>query len=278
MARKTAVALVALVLAMIAAAGALRVPQVRRVLMLARLYPVYQVATTEKAVALTFDISWGTKTPAPVVEILRDKKVRSTFFLSGPWVMNHSDLARLIKDAGHEIASHGHKHINYSQLSEEGIAEQLRLAHQSIREVLGVEPNLIRTPNGDYDDRVVKVIREGGYEVIQWSVDSLDWMNPGVDRIISRVLSLAHPGAIILMHASDSCQQTTAALPAVIDGLRAKGFRLLTVSELLKLAVTPGKLGTPLEPGTYAAPSEPAPLAPAPSARPTPPAPPARRR
>lgn len=254
MARKIAVALVALALVLIGAAGALRVPQVRRVLMLARLYPVYQVATTDKVAALTFDISWGTKTPAPVVEILKEKKVRSTFFLSGPWVMNHSELARLIKDGGHELASHGHKHINYSQLSEEGIAEQLRLAHQSIKEVLGAEPNLIRTPNGDYDDRVVRVIRAGGYEVIQWSVDSLDWMNPGVDRIINRVLSLVHPGAIILMHASDSCQQTTTALPAVIDGLRAKGYRLVTVSELLKLAVTPGKLGTPLEPGTFTAP------------------------
>lgn len=257
MARKAVLAILAAGAILLALA---QFPLVRRVMLLARLYPVYQVATTDKVAALTFDISWGTKTPAPVVEILKEKELRCTFFLSGPWVMNHPELARLIKDGGHEIASHGHRHINYSTLSPEGIAEQLRLAHQSLKQVLGVEAKLIRTPNGDYNDTVVRTLRENGYEVIQWSTDSLDWMNPGVDRIIGRVLDRVHPGDIILMHASDSCKQTVAALPAVIDGLRAKGYRLVTVSELLRLAEPAGR--RPLEPGTFARPAEPAPAPP----------------
>ncbi|MDI6870683.1 MAG: polysaccharide deacetylase family sporulation protein PdaB [Bacillota bacterium] len=254
MARKVVLALLAVLAVLL---GLAQLPPVRRVMLLARLYPVYQVATTEKVAALTFDISWGTKTPAPVVEILRQKNLRCTFFLSGPWVMNHPDLARLIKAGGHEIASHGHRHLNYSTLSADGVAEQLRLAHQSIKQVLGVEPNLIRTPNGDYNDTVIRTIRANGYEAIQWSTDSLDWLNPGVERIISRVLDRVHPGDIILMHASDSCRQTVAALPAVIDGLRAKGYRLVTVSELLRLAEPAGRR-SPLEPGTYTRPEAPA--------------------
>ncbi len=251
MARKV---VAALLLALAVLLGLAQFPAVRRVMRLARLYPVYQVATDEKVAALTFDISWGTKTPGPVLEILRQKKLRCTFFLSGPWVRNYPELARAIRDGGHEIASHGHRHSNYSTLGPEGVAEQLRLAHQSLKDVLGVEARLIRTPNGDYDDTVVRTIRENGYEVIQWSTDSLDWLNPGVGRIITRVLDRVHPGDIILMHASDSCRQTVEALPAVIDGLQAKGYRLVTVSELLRLAEPAGRR-SPLEPGTYTRPA-----------------------
>lgn len=252
MARKAVLAVLLVAAALLAV---LQFPPVRRTLLLARVYPIYQVATTEKVAALTFDISWGTQTPAPVVEILRQQNLRCTFFLSGPWVMNHPELARLIKEGGHEIASHGHRHINYSSLGPEGIAEELRLAHQCLKQVLGVDARLIRTPNGDYNDVVVRTLRENGYEVIQWSVDSLDWMNPGVERIVGRVLRLVHPGAVILMHASDSCRQTVAALPAVIDGLRAQGYRLVTVSELLRCAEPSGR--GPLEPGTYTRPATP---------------------
>lgn len=196
---------------------------------------IYRVKTDQPAVALTFDISWGTQTPPPVMDILKTHNVKATFFLSGPWVRRYPELARRLADEGHEIGSHGHRHINLSREARETVAEEIRLAHQAIREVTGREANLIRTPNGDFDQMVVEVAAGEGYRVIQWSVDSLDWMNPGVEAITNRVLRLAHPGAIILMHASDTCKQTTAALPAVIAGLQQKGFRLVTVSELLAM-------------------------------------------
>lgn len=196
---------------------------------------IYRVKTDQPALALTFDISWGTQTPPPVMEILKTHNVKATFFLSGPWVKRYPEMARRLAEDGHEIGSHGHRHINLSREARETVAEEIRLAHQAIQEVTGKSANLIRTPNGDFDRMVVEVAAEQGYRVIQWSVDSLDWMNPGTDAITDRVLRLAHPGAIILMHASDTCKQTVAALPAVIDGLHRKGFRLVTVSELLSM-------------------------------------------
>jgi peptidoglycan/xylan/chitin deacetylase (PgdA/CDA1 family) len=108
-------------------------------------------------------------------------------------------------------------------------------AHQNIREVTGINANLIRTPNGDYNDQVIEAAHECKYEAIQWSVDSLDWMNPGVNTITERVGKKVHPGAIILMHASDTCKQTTEALPQVIKNLKSQGYELVTVSELMKL-------------------------------------------
>ncbi len=195
---------------------------------------IFKVDTAQKVVALTFDISWGEKSPEPILDILQAKHVgKVTFFLSGPWVLHHQEIARRIKSMGFEIGSHGHMHKNFSEQSDGWIREQVQKAEQSIKDVLGIKTTLIRTPNGDFNRRTLFLLNQMGYTVIQWHTDSLDWMNPGVEQIKSRVLTKVVPGDIILMHASDSCKQTHLALPAVIDGLRAKGYSFATVSELI---------------------------------------------
>jgi polysaccharide deacetylase family sporulation protein PdaB len=196
---------------------------------------IYSVQTEKKMIALTFDISWGEKRTEPILKILEDKGVKkATFFLSSPWSKSHPDIVNHIVKGGWEIGNHGHKHVNYSSLNDEEIRTQIKTSHQILNEVTGQSPTLIRMPNGDFDKRVLRAANELNYTVIQWDTDSLDWMNPGVDNIINRVVSKAHPGDIILMHASDSCKQTHEALPVIIDQLRAKGYEFVTVGELLK--------------------------------------------
>lgn len=195
---------------------------------------IYSVKTDQKIVALTFDISWGEKTPGPVLDVLEKENLKkATFFLSGPWTSTHSDIAKRIKTMGFEIGSHGNLHKNFSEYSNDWIDVQVKKAEESIFDVTGVKTKLIRTPNGDFNSRVLKKLSTMGYTTIQWDTDSLDWKNPGVDAIVNRVLSKAHPGDIILMHASDSCKQTVEALPRIIAGLRAKGYEFVTVSELI---------------------------------------------
>lgn len=195
---------------------------------------VYRVKTEEPVVALTFDISWGEKVPPPVLDILEREAVKCTFFLSGPWAVKHPGIARRIADDGHEVGSHGWRHENYSTFSDAVIREEIAKAHRALEETTGRIPTLIRTPNGDWNERVVKAISEAGYRAIQWSVDSLDWKDIGAKVSTKRVLDQAGPGAIILMHASDSAEQTPDSLPGVIQGLKEKGYQLVTVSELLK--------------------------------------------
>ena len=195
---------------------------------------IFKVDTAQKVAALTFDISWGEKSPGPILDILQAKHVtKATFFLSGPWVLHHQEIARRIKSMGFEIGSHGHMHKNFSEQSDGWIREQVRKAEQSIKDVLSIKTTLIRTPNGDFNKRTLALLNQMGYTVIQWHTDSLDWMNPGVEQIKARVLTKVVPGDIILMHASDSSKQTYLALPAIIDGLRAKGYSFVTVSELI---------------------------------------------
>lgn len=197
-------------------------------------HAIYKVETERKVVALTFDISWGTKVPGPVMDTLKKYEVKSTFFLSGPWVRKYPEFPRRLAQEGHEIASHGNRHIDLDKESPATVKEEIVTAHESIKEVTGVEPRLIRTPNGAWNDMVLEVADELGYKVIQWSADSLDWKKPGVDAIVNRVLDRVHPGAIILMHASDTCLQTPEALPRVIEGLKARGYEMVTVSKLLE--------------------------------------------
>jgi len=203
-------------------------------------WPVFYVKTDQKAVALTFDISWGTKTPYLVLPVLERANQRATFFLSGPWATRNSDIARAIAAAGHEIASHGDRHDNLSTLERAGVEQNIRKAHTDLKQILGVETRFFRPPNGDYDDTVVDTAKALGYETIIWSVDSLDWKNPGVSTMISRVTKMVFPGAIILFHASDSSRETHLALPETIQALRDAGYKIVTLGELWKMG-EPGR-------------------------------------
>ncbi|BAD39998.1 MAG: polysaccharide deacetylase family sporulation protein PdaB [Symbiobacterium thermophilum] len=198
------------------------------------LRPIYSARTEDKVVALTFDISWGNQMAPKVLEVLRNEKVPATFFLSGPWAKNHAELVKQIQADGHEIESHGHAHVDLNTLGREGAARNIAAAHAILKELTGRDPTYIRPPNGAFNEASVQAAKDLGYATVIWSVDSLDWKNPGVDRIVNRTVRLAHPGAIILMHASDSCKQTDQALPAIIRSLREQGYRFLLLDDLIR--------------------------------------------
>ena len=199
---------------------------------------IYNVNTKNKQIALTFDISWGEERPGPILDILEQNGLnhKVTFFLSSPWSQNHPEIVKRIVESGYEIGSHGHKHVNYSKLTDEEIETQIKKAHEILTQLTGQTPKLLRTPNGDFDTRVIKTANRLGYTVIQWDTDSRDWMNPGVNEIVKRVMNQVHPGDIILMHASDSCKQTHEALPILIKQLKEKGYEFVTVSDLIASA------------------------------------------
>jgi polysaccharide deacetylase family sporulation protein PdaB len=195
---------------------------------------IYNVNTEKKQVALTFDMGWGEERIGPILDILEQKGLKKvTFFLSSVWAESHPDIVKRILEKGYEIGSHGHRHDNYSQYEDHQIRAQIGKADAILRKVTGMKPTLIRFPNGDFDKRVLRIADQAGYRSIQWDTDSLDWLNPGTDKIVNRVVSKAHSGDIILMHASDSCHQTHEALPKILDQLRAKGYTFVTVTELI---------------------------------------------
>lgn len=189
--------------------------------------------TDHKVVALTFDHSWGNKFTPSILDTLKRHNLKVTFFIMGPWAKKYPEVARQMVADGHEIASHGYRHENYGDMTPEWVKEDILKAHALIKEVTGVDPTLIRPPNGHYSQRSLKATDELGYKTIIWNVDSLDWKNPGRDVIIERVMKRLKPGAIILMHASDTPVQTAEALPILLEKIKAEGYQIVTVSELL---------------------------------------------
>ncbi|MGJ7923024.1 polysaccharide deacetylase family sporulation protein PdaB [Neobacillus sp. LXY-4] len=187
----------------------------------------------EKDVALTFNIGWGDEKAEPIIDILKKENVKSaTFFLSGSWAERHPDLVERMVKEGFEIGILGYSYQDYSELEDSKIRKDLVLAQEAFKKlnVKGIE--LVRAPTGHFDQRALKIASQYGYKFVHWSIDSKDWTNPGVKEITKNV-SRAKKGDIILLHASDSAKQTAKALPEVIDELRRKGLKLVSVSEMI---------------------------------------------
>jgi len=190
--------------------------------------------TERKVVALTFDHSWGNKFTPSILDTLKANNIKVTFFIMGPWAQKYPEVAKRMVADGHEIASHGYRHQNYGDMTREWVKEDIEKSHALIKEVTGVEAKLIRPPNGHYSKQSLKVTDELRYKTIIWNIDSLDWKNPGRDVIVERVMKRLKPGGIILMHASDTPVQTAEALPILLEKVKAQGYEIVPVGQLLE--------------------------------------------
>ncbi len=195
--------------------------------------PIYSVETDEKKVALSFDAAWGNEDTQRILDILKEHNIKVTFFMTGEWVSKFPDDVKRIQEAGHDLANHSENHKNMSQLNDSDCQSELLKVHDKVKELTGTEMNLFRPPYGDYDDHVIQNAKSCGYYTIQWDVDSLDWKNYGVDSIIKTVTEHKNlqNGSIILMH--NGAKYTAEALPKVIEGLTAKGYEIVPVSQLI---------------------------------------------
>lgn len=195
--------------------------------------PIYCVDTKEKKVALSFDAAWGNQDTEKILEILKKHNLKVTFFMTGGWVKEYPDDVKAIAAAGHDLGNHSENHKEMSKLTKAEIKQELMEVHNRVKELTGAEMNLFRPPYGDYNNQLIKTAASCGYYTIQWSVDSLDWKNYGVQDIVERVLNHKdlQPGAIILMH--NGAKYTAQALEAVITGLQEKGYEIVPISELI---------------------------------------------
>jgi peptidoglycan-N-acetylglucosamine deacetylase len=186
-----------------------------------------------REVALTFDDGPGPYTPA-VLNVLEHRHVHATFFAIGEMLRYFSaSTVRELRD-GDVIGDHTQTHPEMATLSARAQHEELFEQILHIELLGGPRPTLFRPPYGSYDATTMRQLRALHLLMVLWSVDTDDYLQPGVAVIVQRALAGASPGAIILMHdAGGTRTQTVAALPIIIGKLRARGFRLVTVPELL---------------------------------------------
>lgn len=206
---------------------------------------VKQAGATKPYVALTFDDGPGPYTPQ-VLSVLERYHVHATFFVIGRMLRYFGEsTSRAIRD-GDVIGDHTESHPAMAQLS--GKEQYEQLFEQGVRvELLGARrPTLFRPPYGSFDPTTFRELRRLHQLMVVWSVDTGDYAQPGVEAIVQRALAGAKPGAIILMHdAGGTRTETIAALPAIIEGLRAKGLHPVTVPRLLAEDPPPHGLPVP---------------------------------
>jgi len=193
--------------------------------------PVYNVDTTEKVLSISFDAAWGRANTEEILNILDRYDVKTTFFLVGFWAEKHPDLVAELVARGHEIGNHSATHPHMSQLSDAQIREELRKCSDLVKAITGKPTTLFRPPYGEYNDAVVRISREEGYECVQWNVDSLDWKNLGTDHMIRQCTKSVNPGDIVLFH-NDS-KYILEALPRILEYYTQEGYRIIPVSQIL---------------------------------------------
>jgi len=195
-------------------------------------------------VALTFDDGPGPYTPG-VLSALEQAHAPATFFVIGTEERYFSaSTAREIRD-GFVIGNHTENHPEMARLAAHDQHEELFDQSARIELAGGPRPDLFRPPYGSFNATTFRELRNMHLLMVLWSVDTGDYEQPGVAVIVRRALEGAKPGAIILMHdAGGNRSQTIAALPEVVRQLRARGFHLVTIPQLL--ADDPPPAGQPL--------------------------------
>lgn len=215
-------------------------------------------------IAMTFDDGPSAKLTPKLLDLLAAHHIKATFFLIGQNVAENPEIVAREAREGHEVANHSWSHPNLAKMSDEGVRGQLHKTEDAIRSASDNRPTLLRPPYGSISLRQKKWInQEFGYKIVLWDVDPLDWRRPGPNVVCNRIVKNTRAGSIVLAH--DIHPGTIEAMPCVLSQLEAKGFKFVTVSELIEME-------TPLPPKPSASPKP----SPAPKGSPAPKSAPAK--
>ncbi len=185
-----------------------------------------------RSIALTFDDGPSPAVTAKVLDVLRAKGVRATFFVVGRKVEANPELARLVRREGHAIGNHTYSHPPlFCFLTPGRLRDELVRGQDAIRRATGETPRMFRSPVGLRHPLLAPELERAGLEFVLWSVRSYDTRRQTAESLCRRILDRAHPGAIVLLHDRPGRRSSVMleALPGIIDQLLARGYHLVTV-------------------------------------------------
>ena len=193
-----------------------------------------RVGVADTYSAMTFDDGPQPQNTPRLLDMLRARNIKATFYVVGSNVDLYPQVVRRTVAEGHEIGNHSYTHRLFSKMSDSQIREELTRTRDAVVRAAGVQPRTLRPPYGGMLQRQREWVNtEFGYPIILWSVDPLDWKRPGAATVCARILSATTAGSIVLAH--DLHAQTVDAMPATLDGLLQKGYKFVTVSQLLAM-------------------------------------------
>lgn len=184
-----------------------------------------------RRLSITFDDGPNPSTTNMVLEELKKRNIKATFFVIGKNVDAFPDSVKKIRDEGHELANHSYTHPPLGKMAEDKVRSEISRCQESIEKVSGVKAVWFRPPYGSFYQKQQHITDDFGLNVTTWSVDPFDWKKPGSSVVAQRVLSQSNPGSIILLH--DIHKQTAEAVPAILDGLLERDYTFSTMSQFL---------------------------------------------
>jgi peptidoglycan/xylan/chitin deacetylase (PgdA/CDA1 family) len=203
-------------------------------------HTVWNVPTSRRVVALTFDDGPNSRCTPRILEILRQEHVHATFFLIGSNVRREPEVAAAIVRDGNVVGNHSDSHpYGFAWRSTSFLSAELAGAEKSVEAATGVYPRFFRPPNGLRSPWLMQTLKRDSLTAITWDDAAGDWDPMAPDEIVRRTVARAHPGSIILLHDGMNLQlhpdqtQTVEALPGIIRELRSQGYEFVTVPELL---------------------------------------------
>jgi peptidoglycan/xylan/chitin deacetylase (PgdA/CDA1 family) len=196
-------------------------------------------------IALTFDDGPSPLYTEQILQILQSYHIHATFFEIGQQVQGYPKLAREVIAAGNLIGNHSWNHPQLTLLTAAQIQWQMNTTNQIIQQATGEKPFLMRPPYGAINPFVHTELVQMGFLPVLWNIDTVDWSLPGTSAIINTAVSQAHNGTIILMHdGGGNRSETVAALPTIITALQQRGFRFVTIQDMLAHEATQGQPST----------------------------------
>ncbi|MBP2645827.1 MAG: polysaccharide deacetylase [Firmicutes bacterium] len=190
----------------------------------------------DKEVALTFDDGPETQWTPQILDILKAKNVKATFFVIGRQAEKYPEMLRRMVAEGHSIGNHTFDHADLTKMSPQEAEYEIDRCIQAVSRNTGKKPRLVRPPFGFHNTEVDNMIYAKNGLVILWSLDTQDWMGMSEEKIKTQVLSSMKNGFIVLQHDGENPKLggSVQALPAIIDGLKAQGYAFVTIDELLE--------------------------------------------
>lgn len=181
-----------------------------------------------KQAALTFDDGPHEKFTPMLLDGLKDRGVKATFFLMGENIQGKEEIVKRMKKEGHLIGSHSYRHQQLTKTKENMVLSAIQKNNELIASIVGETPRYLRPPYGDWNDRLENDVN---MTTVFWTVDSLDWKYQNTAKTVQKILKDTDDGDIILMH--DIFQTSVEAALQVIDTLEKEGYTFVTVDELL---------------------------------------------
>ena len=194
-----------------------------------------RIPSDRKVVALTFDDGPNPDATPRILDTLREKGVRATFFILGSHAERWPELVRRISAEGHQIGNHGYFHRKLHFKSPFYVSRDIRLGLRAIKRAGAPAPRYFRAPHGFRSPWTTPIARAYGERTVGWSLGVYDSDRPGVDEIVRRTLEGVTPGSIVLLHDGDGYnpdgdrRQTAAAVPVIIDKLKEEGYEFATL-------------------------------------------------